>query len=589
MLSLTNKLLKNSNSNKSLLLFLNCGKLNFTSTKGIEKEFEKESKKETERYHEELDDFYSNGKEKLSKSKRLINQKKSKRVAPVEVFRNAIDSNKDAPQVDYVEGKLHSFPPLPGSRRTKLRNYEEDEDDYNDYEDYGVQTKSKNKYNSKKSRRYEEDDEDDEDFEDIEDFEELENIKPPVEWESSEKDDFDKEDWERGFYNEAEIRKLKHQAKLKREKEIFMAEQRKKRLLKSGFQYINDVEKKRTDLAAQIREKGDRRLKHFKHPILSENDDLALITFKFFKLLYLTNEDVLYNDDVLDIPSKISVQDVDGTKIGEMTGPEAYRIAYIRKLDIFLQYTPVGSVIARLMRMEDFIKITEKKFLEENQKKLDSATKQTKNVLFSSTISENDKQTKINQVKNFLLKRHTVEATLTFKEVIDDSVATEFFEALESQLTGIAKPQANYGKKGGKIASRFYHPLNVKDRDNYLKKMQKDETESEKRLREQLEREEIDRCEERGEEPDMAAISVKVSEIVRKKRLEELFDEKDLFLLMEDERKNQKKVKNEYLNQEKNKLAPTAGETLSNKQIKQNINKNKNKLKREQKDEEELF
>ncbi|KAN0024604.1 hypothetical protein ACTFIV_009012 [Dictyostelium citrinum] len=652
MLSITNKILKNNQylnkliikplSSSSILssILINNDRNNFkrfymkkpTISHGNNSMRESERIKDIDFDQDELDEEYleKDMGRKLEKSKREINKKKKVRVSPLDIYLSETNNIKE-PQVDLIDGdQLHVFPPpkrnhgMSSSSRYKenpihTQRTNNREPDVEIEEEYPPELLS-----SRNELDLDEDDDNnlidgEEDPQDL-----IANRKTPF-IKYPRVDDYDDDAEEAEFYDaededddeespdiialdleEERLMREKEMKELRRwEKEIEGSKRKRKVLLDAGFvdqEILSMYQKPKPQVEKSKR--VDKRSTYIKHKPLSNVQDIKDLSIRLFDIDSEREARTYFNDDVLDKKS-VQLIDVDGTNIGIMDGPKAYRLAFVKKLDIFLSFGSNGNIYARLMTLEDYIRVNEKKIEQEKEKKENEATKSTKSVLISSNISENDRITKFDHIRKFLLKRHCVEVTITYKEERKDDDETpinedghKIFALLDPILHGIGKVQSKF-EKGGQIVSRFYQPLTVKEREAHLKKIERNENSQIEKLKEKLERDEIDRLDELGLEIDpievAAAVAANLKRIQMAQELEkENITQAEFDLLEELEKEKEKKRKER---EEKFKLAPESGEGLSNKQIKQNKNKNKNlekKLKNKNKknnnnDDDELF
>ncbi|KAM9995929.1 hypothetical protein ACTFIY_002129 [Dictyostelium cf. discoideum] len=634
MLSVTNKILRNnqylnkliftplSSSSTSLSLISinkNNDKINFNRyyikkpSVSISPNYEPEKVKSAmglegaENLEIELDEEYIEEQlnPKIEKSKREINQKKKVKISSFDIYLDETENFKE-PQVDLVDDdQLHVFPPRKKNYgKTSLsrpkQNPIHDERQNNEIDD-----QTNEEYDEEEDIEEEEEEEEDEEEE-----EEEEDFEDDIDEEYIEEDDVYERRRGRRVRQE-DILPMEAKTNLLKMKErknnmilenkINMELKRRKRLLsEAGFadEELSEMFPKNQDISGDPNSPSN----YIKNKVFSNHGDMKKLSLRLYEVDKIKDNRTKFNDDAINLNS-VQVINVDGTNIGLMSGPQAYRLAYTKKLDIILTFSTNGKVYGRLVTLEDFIKISEKRLELERERKVDHATKGTKGVIISSNINENDRAVKFDQIVKFLLKRHSVEVTITYKPIDKkDKTVTDgsspmaeegpkIFALLDPLIKGIGRVQTNV-EKNGLLISRFYQPLTIREREEHLKRIERKENTEAERLKEKLERDEIDRLYELGLDADPVQVASSVAASLKRIEIEremakENITQAQLDLFEEEEREKEKRRKEK---EERFKLAPVSGEGLSNKQIKQNKNKNKNLEKKLKKnDDDELF
>ncbi|KAM9969757.1 hypothetical protein ACTFIR_001593 [Dictyostelium discoideum] len=642
MLSVTNKILRNnqylnkliftplsssSSSSSSLsLVSINNDRINFNRyyikkpSVSITPNYEPEKIKSAmgldegaENLEMDLDEKYIEEQlnPKIEKSKREINQKKKIKISSFDLYLDETENFKE-PQVDLVDDdQLHVFPPrkknfgktsLSRPKQNPIHDErpknEIDEEYENQEEDFEEEEEEEEEENFEEER---------EELEELEEREELEEQEEIGEEEIEEDDAYGRRR-ERRVHQEdrlpmeakTNLLKKKGNGKHWESKIIYELNRKKKLLSEVGFadEEISEMFPNNQNLGGDPTSPSN----YITNKVFSNHEDIKKLSIRLYEVDKLKDNRTKFNDDAINLKS-VQVINVDGTNIGMMSGPQAYRLAYTKKLDIILTFSLNGKVYGRLVTLEDFIKISEKRSEQERERKIDHATKGTKGVIISSNINENDRLVKFDQIVKFLLKRHSVEVTITYKQDKKDRAPLDSnspiaqegpktFALLEPLIKGIGRVQTNV-EKNGLLISRFYQPLTVKERQEHLKRVERKENTEAERLKEKLERDEIDRLYELGLDADPVQVAASVAATLKRMEIEkelakENITQAQLDLFEEEEREKERKRKER---EERFKLAPVSGEGLSNKQIKQNKNKNKNlekKLKKNN-DDDELF
>ncbi|KAM9988235.1 hypothetical protein ACTFIZ_003597 [Dictyostelium cf. discoideum] len=649
MISITNKILRNNQYLKKLIItpssslsLVSINKKNDTINRfyikkpsvSIRPNYDPEQVKSSmglegiENLEMELDEKYIEKQlnPKIEKSKREINHKKKIKISPFDIYLEETENFKE-PQVDLVDdNQLHVFPPpkknygKTSSSRPK-QNPIHDEHEIDEIEEQ-AQISTVNEENEDQdliiggrktfNKEYEEEEDDDGELEDLDYIEE--NDIDEVDFDE---DDMDEDDFMNPYghrrkrrVHQEDFLPMEARANFLKNKErknnIILQNKinselsrRKKLLSEAGFaeEEISVMFPKNQDMHDPNNPSN-----YITNKVFSSHGDIKKLSLKLYEIDKLQENRTKFNDDAINLKS-VQVINVDGTNIGLMSGPKAYRLAYTKKLDIILTFGQNGNVYGRLVSLEDYIKITEKRLEKERERRIDTATKGTKGVIISSNINDNDRAVKFDQIIKFLLKRHSVEITITYKNLdkkdrtiidINSPMAQDgrkIFTLFDPLVKGIGRVQTNV-EKNGLLISRFYQPLTVKEREEHLKRVERKENTEAERLKEKLERDEIDRLYELGLDVDPVQVAASVAASLKRIEIEremakENITQAQLDLFEEEEREKERKRKEK---EERFKLAPVSGEGLSNKQIKQNKNKNKNLEKKLKKnDDEELF
>ncbi|MCI2426469.1 translation initiation factor IF-3 [Candidatus Acetothermia bacterium] len=151
---------------------------------------------------------------------------------------------------------------------------------------------------------------------------------------------------------------------------------------------------------------------------------------------------------------RVLVIDDTGVKLGEMTSDEALVIAKEKGLDLVEVTTTANPVVCKII---DYGKY---RYQQEKRKRKLQQKRSLKELQFSIRIDDHDFETKLNQMRKFLLKGDKVRVTIFFRgrEIIHLNRGEQLLERIVEQTKDIAQTGTAPNIKG-KILQMLLVPI----------------------------------------------------------------------------------------------------------------------------------
>lgn len=151
---------------------------------------------------------------------------------------------------------------------------------------------------------------------------------------------------------------------------------------------------------------------------------------------------------------KLRVIGNDGSNLGEMSTPDAVRLARQDGLDLVLIVENANPPVGKIL---DF-----KKYLYEEKKKSSSAKAKSKKselkeFRFGPNIGKGDFDNRVERAKEFIGENHRVQVTVQLKgrEQAHPQIAYEKLEEFKKNLEDIARTEGNIKQVGGNVMITF--------------------------------------------------------------------------------------------------------------------------------------